>query len=453
MAKMDEKMTCEVVQDLLPLYTDGACTEGSKRLVEEHIKTCEGCKKQLGEMGVPIEGLLSEPVREKSETEVMLADALKKMRANSKRVVAVCLAVLIAIPLFVFFSRELTGQGLCLSSLEEYRCVKNTVTSWVEQGSNAAVDSMSPFWLFEDVRLLRTDREILQAYGKVAAYDGDYGQGKYACMELMGECFYVPGDSAEDFIHNFNYGTILWQERTELYAAGDELGLICSFMKDGDILVPETLFHAAVTACAELDAAQWKAMELEGEIFYYYEEHDAAPGRVEFESELLEKVPGAIELTEKYWILRGIAVLPETANTYFEAGYERTYGYYQTYNDDDYDSFRDSWSLGLKELLAQLEREGYAVTGARLIDILRGTDARQRIFYRVTWMLDMGDSWMRVEFDARDCGEGASGCVCYPVGFYCYDAPNEVQMILDRLNQLCNGRRTGNSMTLGINHW
>ena len=33
--------TCEIVRDLLPLYIDGVCLEGSRELVEEHLKECE----------------------------------------------------------------------------------------------------------------------------------------------------------------------------------------------------------------------------------------------------------------------------------------------------------------------------------------------------------------------------------------------------------------------------
>lgn len=39
--------TCEIIKDLLPLYIDGVCSEDSKNAVEEHIKTCEDCKREL----------------------------------------------------------------------------------------------------------------------------------------------------------------------------------------------------------------------------------------------------------------------------------------------------------------------------------------------------------------------------------------------------------------------
>ena len=31
---------CEIVQDLLPLYVDGACSESSAEMVREHLESC-----------------------------------------------------------------------------------------------------------------------------------------------------------------------------------------------------------------------------------------------------------------------------------------------------------------------------------------------------------------------------------------------------------------------------
>ena len=35
---------CEIVQDLLPLYVDGACSEASAEMIKEHIETCADCR-------------------------------------------------------------------------------------------------------------------------------------------------------------------------------------------------------------------------------------------------------------------------------------------------------------------------------------------------------------------------------------------------------------------------
>lgn len=47
-------MKCEVIQDLIPLYTDGCCSEESRRLVEEHIGQCPDCAACLQNIQIPL---------------------------------------------------------------------------------------------------------------------------------------------------------------------------------------------------------------------------------------------------------------------------------------------------------------------------------------------------------------------------------------------------------------
>lgn len=44
------KTTCELVNDLLPLYADNVCSEDSRTIVAEHITNCENCRGQLEKM-------------------------------------------------------------------------------------------------------------------------------------------------------------------------------------------------------------------------------------------------------------------------------------------------------------------------------------------------------------------------------------------------------------------
>ena len=38
---------CPMIQDLLPLYVDGAAGEESRALVEEHLRSCPVCRLSL----------------------------------------------------------------------------------------------------------------------------------------------------------------------------------------------------------------------------------------------------------------------------------------------------------------------------------------------------------------------------------------------------------------------
>ncbi len=43
------KITCDVIQDLMPSYIDGILSEDSRALVEEHMGTCQECRKNVGD--------------------------------------------------------------------------------------------------------------------------------------------------------------------------------------------------------------------------------------------------------------------------------------------------------------------------------------------------------------------------------------------------------------------
>lgn len=49
------KLPCEMVQDILPLYHDGVCSEVSKTLVGEHLKDCGDCSRVLKSIDEEIE--------------------------------------------------------------------------------------------------------------------------------------------------------------------------------------------------------------------------------------------------------------------------------------------------------------------------------------------------------------------------------------------------------------
>lgn len=44
MSDYKEKISCDVVQDLLPLYQDGACSGASSQMIEEHLRECQACQ-------------------------------------------------------------------------------------------------------------------------------------------------------------------------------------------------------------------------------------------------------------------------------------------------------------------------------------------------------------------------------------------------------------------------
>ena len=96
------KINCEMVQDLLPLYEDGVCSESSRAAVEEHLKNCESCRcLRAGAAAIPATEITL-------ETETKAADGLRKVRRRWR---ASLLAVLLILPLLLLIFNEIRGSG------------------------------------------------------------------------------------------------------------------------------------------------------------------------------------------------------------------------------------------------------------------------------------------------------------------------------------------------------
>ena len=92
------EISCDMVQDLLPLYQDGLLRDTTKEAVRQHLEQCSACRSIYEELKVPV-------VLEKNETEQSaerFQTMVKKSRkAVESRIAAGC--VISAVAAFVFF--------------------------------------------------------------------------------------------------------------------------------------------------------------------------------------------------------------------------------------------------------------------------------------------------------------------------------------------------------------
>lgn len=85
----DKKLSCDVVQDLLPLYVDGVCSADSRQLVEAHLNDCADCRAMLADL-------------QESEAEAAFhADAKAVIGAHNKRQSKTALALGLLISVFL----------------------------------------------------------------------------------------------------------------------------------------------------------------------------------------------------------------------------------------------------------------------------------------------------------------------------------------------------------------
>ena len=96
---MENKLKCEIVQDLLPSYVDGLTSNVTNEEIKSHIESCEICKNVLRRMQEP------EP-NQIEPSQVAQIDYLKNTRKKSNRVIVISFltaVVLIAVVLFIKF--------------------------------------------------------------------------------------------------------------------------------------------------------------------------------------------------------------------------------------------------------------------------------------------------------------------------------------------------------------
>ena len=78
----DSKMriSCEMVEDLLPLYLDDSCSKDSRIAVEEHLRACQDCSDKLSRMQSDIMDDRQEPAERPEPDLTELAEKIRRHR-------------------------------------------------------------------------------------------------------------------------------------------------------------------------------------------------------------------------------------------------------------------------------------------------------------------------------------------------------------------------------------
>ena len=103
---------CEIVQDLLPLYVDGACSESSAAMVKEHLETCPECKALY-------EKLCSDAGEETLKAEMVGVVAKHEKKVKKKRLLTIVASVVLTIVL-IFSVINLWPASIDYGSSEIY---------------------------------------------------------------------------------------------------------------------------------------------------------------------------------------------------------------------------------------------------------------------------------------------------------------------------------------------
>ncbi len=117
--------SCNIIQDLLPLYLDDACSEESRQLVEEHLTQCAICRKQkkMMEQGIEFEeDFMAQNLKE----EKLLEEGKKYIEQKAKRDILVKAAYvdvvlnILGIILTAMYIRNMVAEGLAMEYMFSY---------------------------------------------------------------------------------------------------------------------------------------------------------------------------------------------------------------------------------------------------------------------------------------------------------------------------------------------
>ena len=122
---------CEIVQDLLPLYVDSACSESSAAMVKEHLESCPECKSLY-------EKLCSNTGEEILKTEMTGVVAMREKKVKKQRLLTIAVSVVLTI-ILIFTVINLWPASIDYGSSEIYsredmddaiKLIKDQFYSW-----------------------------------------------------------------------------------------------------------------------------------------------------------------------------------------------------------------------------------------------------------------------------------------------------------------------------------
>ena len=109
------KISCRVIEDILPLYVEDCCSDETKQLVEEHLIKCDDCKEKQLKLSQPI--FLSKELD--ADEKLYAKHARKAFGKLQRRLIApVLIVLLLLIPLTWLGVNEAKGDGISYSSLK-----------------------------------------------------------------------------------------------------------------------------------------------------------------------------------------------------------------------------------------------------------------------------------------------------------------------------------------------
>ena len=116
---------CTIIEDLLPLYVDGICSEDTKELVESHLAECGSCNQKYKNMTsivveqefIPLNNGETGEVNRRKDEIISSFTAKKAFKRLRRRVLALILCILLLIPSIYLGINQAKGEGISYTNL------------------------------------------------------------------------------------------------------------------------------------------------------------------------------------------------------------------------------------------------------------------------------------------------------------------------------------------------
>lgn len=149
------KIPCDVIKDLLPLYEDNVCGEKSKDIVEEHLTECEECREYYERMTEKLPAVTEETAVSMKAEDSFLTHVKRKLTYHKVLLSGILILAIFAISMLYeniqysdtdfsgipFFDKRLKTEEIHVTEL--YQLKNGFIYFTVETDRNATVSATS----------------------------------------------------------------------------------------------------------------------------------------------------------------------------------------------------------------------------------------------------------------------------------------------------------------------
>lgn len=169
-----ETVTCNVVKDLLPLYSEELCSEDSADLVKTHLETCESCKKLLENLPLTEKEQKSAPDEAKTMRKLN-----RRMKRSKRSIILLLIALVLVVAPVLLLTINIYVQNRNLPSFETLARSRET-KGYLKLLKNDDLDTfmayvgevylMDSVYTSENVEELRTALNEYTNNSKISSY-------------------------------------------------------------------------------------------------------------------------------------------------------------------------------------------------------------------------------------------------------------------------------------------